>query len=152
MEIEYLNNKINVILGLINENSLNYVAEISIFPAIPSAGRTTNEIVNEVLGSNAVIGNTFSATAKEVVKEFTSALNYVGDSGAHPNKEYVSTEQHKAHITDLERKLKPILSKAWKITGFTLKEGHPFYPVFWDFAFNIEIDGESHVVIGSSSD
>jgi len=56
------------------------------------------------------------------------------------------------HLTDLERKLKPLLSKAGKITRFTLKKGHPFYPVFWDFAFNIEVENESYIIIGASSD
>lgn len=38
------------------------------------------------------------------------------------------------------------------IMSFWLKEGHPFYPVFWDFAFLIEKNNDAIVFIGSSSD
>jgi hypothetical protein len=39
-----------------------------------------------------------------------------------------------------------------RVVAFRLKEGHPFYPVFWDFAFLIEIDQESILLMASSSD
>ena len=38
------------------------------------------------------------------------------------------------------------------IERFWLKEGHPAYPVFWDFAFVIAGPHETKVFIGSSSD
>jgi len=75
MEIKYINNKIDMILDLINHNSLNYDAEIQIFPAIPSAGRMTSEIVKEVLGLNAVVRSTSSSNEKEVLNEFIFSLS-----------------------------------------------------------------------------
>jgi hypothetical protein len=38
------------------------------------------------------------------------------------------------------------------IVSFWLKDGHPFYPVFWDFACVKIAPGTAEVFIGSSSD
>ena len=43
-------------------------------------------------------------------------------------------------------------SKANRIEKFRLDEGHPAYPVFWDFAFLFTSSDEATVLVGSSSD
>jgi hypothetical protein len=48
--------------------------------------------------------------------------------------------------------LNDFLRGVCRLTSFWLKEGHPFYPVFWDFAYVIEKDGDAFVFIGASSD
>jgi len=47
--------------------------------------------------------------------------------------------------------MRPI-SDATTIKRFWLKQGHPAYPVFWDFAFVVIGTQQVELFIGSSSD
>lgn len=151
-EIEFLINKLKSVLERINDDSLNYVAEIQIYPVVGYAKKPAIEVIKRALIGDIVIGNTFQSNVRDVLSEFKSALSYAGDDGSYSNRSYVGTNEHSNHLADITKKLKYILSKASNITGFSLKEGHPFYPVFWDFAFILEIGSDAYVVIGSSSD
>ena len=44
------------------------------------------------------------------------------------------------------------MEAAERVALFWLKNGHPAYPVFWDFAFAAYTDEGVHVLMGSSSD
>jgi hypothetical protein len=44
------------------------------------------------------------------------------------------------------------LETADLVVEFSLKQGHPAYPVFWEFAYDIHSNGQRWVFIGSSSD
>jgi hypothetical protein len=50
------------------------------------------------------------------------------------------------------RNRRPPTAPLTLIERFWRKEGHPAYPVFWDFAFVIAGPTEAEVFIGSSSD
>ena len=45
-----------------------------------------------------------------------------------------------------------LVTKSEQVMGFWLKAGHPFYPVYWDYAFLFEVGNDAFVLIGSSSD
>ncbi|WP_022943138.1 hypothetical protein [Psychromonas hadalis] len=156
--MEYFNNKLANVLALLNDvksgDTLNYSAEMLLFPAVVIGSNTTDQIIKIVLGSEAIAGEKSLVTDQDVQRELHTALSYLGDSddSSYPNRHYVGTELHKKHISDLESELQSLLSKASKITKFYLEKGHPFYPVFWDFSFNIEVSGKAYLFIGSCSD
>lgn len=152
MNIEYFTNKLALVLEKINENSLNYVADIVLYPPIIIGADSLEGSVKSVLGGNVKLEGMSQVSARDVLSELKLSLSYSGDRGSHPSAEYVGSEQYNLHIADLENKFKPLLESATKISSFTIKEGHPFYPVFWEFAFCIEANGEAYVFIGSSSD
>jgi len=152
MNTEYFTNKLALVIEKINDNSLNYVADVLLYPPTIVGANSTEESVKSVLGGNVQIEGLSQVSAKNVISELKLSLGYSGDYGSHPNNDYVGSGQYKTHIADLENKFKPLLASATKISSFTIKDGHPFYPVFWDFAFIIEANGEAYVFIGSSSD
>jgi len=152
MNTEYFTNKLALVLEKINQNSLNYVAHVVLYPPTIVGANSTEESVKSVLGGNVQIEEISQVSSQNVTSELKLSLGYSGDYGSHPNNDYVGSELYKTHITDLENKLKPLLASATKILSFVIKEGHSFYPVFWDFAFSIEANGEAYVFIGSSSD
>jgi hypothetical protein len=114
--------------------------------------KSIDEIVKAALGPEAVIDRIFPSTAQDVQADLKSALSYAGYESSHPCRDYVGSETQKKHLLELSSKLAKFLAKASKITAFTLESGHPFYPVFWEFAFNIEVAGKAYIFIGSSSD
>jgi hypothetical protein len=44
------------------------------------------------------------------------------------------------------------LDEANLAAEFVFREGHPAYPVFWDFAYDIHSNGKRWIIVGSSSD
>lgn len=80
------------------------------------------------------------------------AFDYQGDDGSHPGRDYLASMTFKQDADFVMAQLEGLVSGASLLTLFWLKEGHPFYPVFWDFAFMIERGDDAFVLIGSSSD
>ena len=86
------------------------------------------------------------------MKEVQSCLEYRGDYGSHPGLEFLDSKKSSEMKTQILELLDKLVSESKQIIGFYFKEGHPFYPVFWDFTFVIEHEIDSYVLIGSSSD
>jgi|GEM_PF-1010749 len=149
-EIDFLNKALTKATDKLNSHALNYVADVVIYPISESAGNSIDEIVKSVFGS-AVLGGASESNTSALHEELLSGLSYAGDSGAYANKKYVGSSEHKQDLENIRNKLKPVLANCSGVTSFWLKEGHPFYPVFWDFAFLVE-GANKFIIIGSSSD
>jgi len=149
-EIDFLNKALSKMTEKLNTYSLNYVADVVIYPVSESAAGSVGDIVKSVFGS-AVLGGTSESNTHELREELLSGLSYAGDSGAHANRKYVGSSEHEQDLENIRNKLKPMLANCLSVTSFWLKEGHPFYPVFWDFAFLVE-GANKFIIIGSSSD
>jgi len=152
IEIEFLNKAIKKVEDKLNSKSLNYVASVEIYAAPGYSGKSIEEIAKFVFGSTAKVGGSCQASAKEISDDLISGLSYGGDGGAYASREYVGTDEHLRDLENVKSKLKPLLAKCNLYINFWLKEGHPFYPVFWDFAFILEDGSDAYIAIGSSSD
>jgi len=152
INIEYLNNALTKITDKLNSKCLNYVADVKIYAAFNYSGKSIQEVVRSVFGNEAVAGGSSTVDEHIFIDELVSGLSYVGDDGSHANRKYVGSEEHSNDLKNLKNKLKPLLSGCTRVTQFSLKEGHPFYPVFWDFAFLFEDGIDAYIAIGSSSD
>lgn len=125
----------------------NYVVHFHLYRLPFSPDTTVEEYVNQVLPA-AVIGGMLSTTQVEILEEVEQSLRYNSKSLVNE-----SDEQRFEHLTyELFFYLDSVASKAFTITSFWLKSGHPNYPVFWDFAFIfISLQGVE-IFVGSSSD
>ena len=103
-------------------------------------------------GDHAVVGGSALSTTKQVIDELSAALNYRGYHGSYPSPDYLESNESKEDCKGIISSIQKILDRSVRVVAFRLKEGHPFYPVFWDFAFLIETDQESILLIASSSD
>jgi hypothetical protein len=151
--VKQINLLLQEICDNLNSNSLNYCLNIRFFDAPEMAGVQVEEIIKRALNStNVEVGNTLSQTIDETIKQLTSVIDYTGSMGTHPNLSYINSQE----FVDLKEKIldaiRDLLTESDQVIGFWLKEGHPFYPVFWDFACLIEKDSNAYVLIGSSSD
>ncbi len=89
-------------------------------------------------------------TASEARSEVTEQLLHVGDGGYGP----LELDAKRSEILNLLEDLfmHVHLDQANSITSFWQTKGHPAYPVFWDFAFDIQNGGKRWILMGSSSD
>jgi len=149
-EIGFLNKALAKVTDKLNLYSLNYVADVEVYSVSEALVGSVSEIVKSVLGT-AVLGGTAESSGSALLEELLLGLSYAGDSGAHANTKYVGSVEHRQDLENIKNKLKPLLASCSNVTSFWLKEGHPFYPVFWDFAFLVQ-GGNNFIIIGSSSD
>ena len=89
-------------------------------------------------------------TASEARSEVTEQLLHVGDGGYGPLELDAKRFEILNLLEDLFMHVQ--LDQADAIRSFWLTKGHPSYPVFWDFAFDIQNDGKRWILMGSSSD
>jgi len=151
-DIETINDELRNILEIINDGGLNYAADIRFFEAVECVGKNAVDTIEAAIGNPIILGNTFVASTEDVILELRTALSHIGESSCHPNTSYVGTNKHKTDVYSIVNNIERKLKQAQQITGFWLKKGHPFYPVFWDFAFIVEFKDTACVLIGSSSD
>ena len=79
-------------------------------------------------------------------------FEFNGDEGSYPNHKYLTSEKFKNDLGQLLEQIGEFFSDNSGISKFWLKQGHPFYPVYWDFAFLIRKSDSYFILIGSSSD
>ena len=138
--------------GLNGGDALNYVANLRLYPCHGLAGSDPQRIVASGLGPDAVLSRTMDAGADEVIGELKRGLEYAGDDGAHPSKDYLGSDSFRREKQETVALLQGLLSISQKITAISLSSGHPFYPVFWELGYIIESGKDAFILIGSSSD
>ena len=146
------NNQFQSISRRISKNSLNYCASFQAWNAGDISGESVQRIVKQALGANAKVGGTYSINHNEMIDKIEKGFLFAGDEGAHPNLKLIGSASYRAEIAELIKEFDNWLKHADQIIGFWLKDGHPFYPVFWDYAYVIELGTNAYVFIGSSSD
>jgi hypothetical protein len=98
-----------------------------------------------------VVGSSRPSGAEELVSDISSALRHIGDSGSGPIPEQMQSEKFQNLLRDSTDACRLLCAES-RIELFWLKEGHPAYPVFWEFAFAIRHEIGCDILIGSSSD
>tara|TARA_R110002049_G_scaffold227569_2_gene399712 strand:+ start:583 stop:936 length:354 start_codon:yes stop_codon:yes gene_type:complete len=116
------------------------------------SGESLDTVVTAALGNEARVGGAQSATRKEIMDALQTALRYKGDDGAHPSLNYLESTKSEEDFDAVTAEVQGILDRSDLLLSFWLESGHPFYPVFWDFAFLIETAEDSILFIASSSD
>lgn len=131
----------------------NYVVDIRIFQAKRQNDFNDIDSIRNILGGNSVeVGEVKRSNSPELIESIKEGFEYEGDEGAHPNKNYLFTDDFKDDTNEVLAQIENLFSGNSEISVFWLKSGHPFYPVFWDYAFLIKKDYMDYLLIGSSSD
>src|SRR5262245_3876336 len=108
--------------------------------------------VAQALGPAAVISGSVPVTGQEIVAEVERSLRFVGDEGSGPKPALLRSRRFKGLVPAVLSELARVIAEASLLAEFALREGHPAYPVFWDFAYVIAGPAGGLVFIGSSSD
>lgn len=137
---------------LLNEDGLNYSVFLQTYLVPMGSATSSQQLIQTALGDSAVIGEVQKITTQEMLSEVQASLAYGGSSGARPGQGVIQSERFKELLSTLLEDAEAACSKAVKVEQFWSKEGHPAYPVFWDFAFLFSGTKKSMVFVGSSSD
>lgn len=131
---------------------VNYCANVEIFQGNSVTESNEIDLIISALGKNAEVGGVEKSNITELLDVIKECFEYVGDEGSYPNQVFLSSSEFKAELNQVLEQIKGLFLDNSEIFAFWLKEGHPFYPVFWDYAFLVKKDEGNYVLIGSSSD
>jgi hypothetical protein len=143
---------LSAIVSILNHGSWNYSVFLESYSVPSLPGTPSEQLICTALGGSAVLASIETVTPKQVAEKVQMSLIYAGDSGAGPDPESLRSERFGQLLSSLLAELEATWRHASRIEQFRLKEGHPAYPVFWDFAFLFTNPSEVIVLIGSSSD
>jgi hypothetical protein len=128
---------------------INYEVRFNLYgPADPNLGLT--DTLKCLISKDSEIYRVVSFTPSEAVSEIMDMVLYKGDTGSGP----LELESKAPEISELMGKVFSSIGikDAEMVVGFGFKNGHPAYPVFWDFAYDIHSKGKRWIFVGSSSD
>jgi hypothetical protein len=115
-------------------------------------GESAGWYVSQALGPTAVVTGTVPVASEEIATEVEQSLRYAGDAGSGPKPSALRSRRFKALVPAVLSELERAVAGASLLAAFGLREGHPAYPVLWDFAVVIAGPAGGMVFIGSSSD
>jgi hypothetical protein len=150
--VAVLNSLLDQHFAELRKDSLNYVVHVKVYESENGSDRDVAEILKAVLRAKVVVGRTSDASADELVNDVLRGLRYEGDDGSHPGLEFLKSPLSQKALARIQSHLNALIDKSRQITRVEIEEGHPFYPVFWDYAYVAQKDGVALVIIGSSSD
>ena len=106
--------------------------------------------IRKLISNDCEVSGVVPSTPKAAEKEIMDMVLYEGDTGSGP----IDLEKKKEEIIKLMGDVfsRISLQDADIVSEFSFRSGHPAYPVFWDFAFDIHSNGERWIFIGCSSD
>ena len=86
----------------------------------------------------------------EAASQIRGLLLYEGDIGHGPESLEAKRDELESLLTSLFERIG--LKEADLVVGFEFRKGHPAYPVFWDFAYDIHSEGKRWILVGCASD
>lgn len=128
---------------------INYEVWFNLYgPADPELGLT--DILKRLISKDCEVSGVVPSTPNEAMSEIMDMVLYKGDTGSGP----LELESKKSEISELMSKVFSSIGieDAEMVVEFGFKNGHPAYPVFWDFAYDIHSKGQRWIFVGSSSD
>jgi hypothetical protein len=108
--------------------------------------------VTQALGPEAVLSGAPPVSRDEILTEVEKSLRYAGYQGSGPKQSVLRSSRFNELVLGVLSELKLLIAGANVLAEFGLYEGHPAYPVFWDFGYVIAGEAGGLVFIGSSSD
>lgn len=145
-------NALSALAEFLNAAGWNYSVFLRCYGAPFGASVSSEAVIHSALGTTAVVGGCREVTPAEALAEIRESLTYAGDSGAGPAPQAMQSERFAELLDRVLAEVGAAAARSIRIEQFWLREGHPAYPVFWDFAFLLREKNEAVVIAGSSSD
>lgn len=130
---------------------LNYTVFFHVYESSLGSDSDTVEIISSCL-PDATVGNVVLSDPDTVLREFERDVQYRGDTSHGPEPGTIDSPKFRSIFSAVRSRFHDSCTSADTVHAFWLREGHPAYPVFWDFAYLLRFGDRSEIWIGSSSD
>lgn len=127
----------------------NYQVWVNVYGPLDSSQPLVDALENAI-SPRSVVANITTTSIAEVQKDVIELLLYSGEPGIGPIELDVKREE----ITRLANEMMQLahVDEADQISAFRYVKGHPGYPVFWEFAYDVHAQGKRWILLGCSSD
>jgi hypothetical protein len=137
----------------ITKGALNYSVNAKVFKGRDTNSSNEVDLIKSIFGAATVeIDGIEESNLSELICIVKEGFEYEGDEGSYPNQKFLLSTEFELELNQILEQLEIFFSTNSRIFKFWFKDGHPFYPVFWDYAFLVKKDEGNFVLIGSSSD
>ena len=143
---------LDAVVEILEEDAWNYSVFLKSVLIENYKNRDSVETMRKVFGEDVVAHDIHVIRKGEVWPIISTSLYYAGDEGAGPAAQSLSSRKFQSLISKLRGQVENILRATIKVESFWFREGHPAYPVFWDFAFVFTGETSVTILVGSSSD
>ena len=144
-----IDNELRQLEGVLE--GLNYTVFLNVYTVGIGIDAQPEAIIQSCF-PRALIGSMSASNLCSVLNKFDRDVQYRGDSSAGPEPGTFDSPEFKRLHKTIRMELQTTGRSAVDIHEFYLREGHPAYPVFWDYAFLFRFGDHSRIWIGSSSD
>lgn len=128
---------------------VNYAVSLRLYgPSNSEHG--LNETVKMLISEDCELSGVVRISSNDAKTVMTNCLLYKGDEGSKP----LELDSKRAEIIKLLNKMLSTIGfeNAEMVVEFVFRQGHPAYPVFWDFAYDIHVKEKRWIFVGCSSD
>lgn len=141
------------LVALLNRDATNYAVFLRLYQLSTASGADDLEgCIRTAVSADAKIDGVEAISAENLISEMDGLLRYAGDPGAGPGEAVLGSSEFSEVLTELKHDISELASRAKAIKRFWFVEGHPAYPVFWDFAYAFFENEKMTIFVGSSSD
>jgi hypothetical protein len=130
-------------------SGINYVVWLNLYgPGDSESGLA--DALKSLISKDCELSGVVACTPEQAVSQIIDRILYRGNSASGPL-------QPESKAVEITRLMNTVFSSinihdADMVVEFGFKNGHPAYPVFWDFAYDIHVAGKRWIFAGSSSD
>ncbi|MEP4100394.1 hypothetical protein, partial [Paraglaciecola sp.] len=86
--IDILVTKLESVVDRLHDDSVNYVAELEIYPVLDYAEKSPIDILNKALEGEVIIEKVAISNQQELIAGISAMLSYEGLGSSHPNRAY----------------------------------------------------------------
>jgi len=128
---------------------INYEVWFNLYGPLDT-GLGLEQVLKNNISKKVQLSGVVASSQQEAKKEIMAQVLYEGDVGSGP----IKLDEKREEITSLMSKVFSLIDfdSADLVSEFGFRKGHPAYPVFWNFAYDIHSNDKRWIFIGSSSD
>jgi hypothetical protein len=130
---------------------LNYTVFLQSYAVQQPASYSDVQVVRSVF-PEIKLGKIVRIDSKTLLREVRRDVSYSGDYSHGPEKDVINSTQFIELLESCMIAIENLIANSLYCCEFGILDGHPAYPVFWDFSYLIRGDISSTILIGSSSD
>jgi hypothetical protein len=128
---------------------INYVVWFNLYgPLDPDL--SLEKVLKSNVSENGRLSGIVPSSPEAAKTEIMAQVLYEGDESSGPLQLNEKKEEIISLLNNVFSQIN--IEEADLVAEFGFCKGHPAYPVFWDFAYDIHSNGKRWIFIGSSSD
>ena len=137
---------------LLDSDGINYTVFLKSYSCAAEGVSQIENIVKKLVGHDVVLGNVRDISLAQLMQDLCDCLGYVGDDGAGPGPSTLNLPEFSNLLREVSSDITQVYERSGEVKSFRFLEGHPAYPVFWEFAFLFLGNDGYQLIVGSSSD